>query len=163
MVWRECNKMDEKLKFIARYLEGEKMAPLCREFGITRPTGYKLIERYKMMGQCSLVEQKRIPYRYANQLLISVEALILDLNREYPNWGAPKIREKIINRWTLKEFGWKLVLNSLSDFRGEDQTPLLLEATTLKSTDAAYRLAPQHHRTFLQVCRPAVYVSTFLD
>jgi len=61
MGWKECNKMDEKLKFIARYLEGEKMAPLCREFGITRPTGYKLIERYKMMGQCALVEQKRIP------------------------------------------------------------------------------------------------------
>ena len=43
MGWRECNKMDEKLKFIARYLEGEKMAPLCREFGITRPTGYKQV------------------------------------------------------------------------------------------------------------------------
>jgi len=35
MGWRECKKMDEKLKFIARYLEGEKIAPLCREFGIT--------------------------------------------------------------------------------------------------------------------------------
>jgi uncharacterized protein (DUF1810 family) len=35
MGWRECSIMDEKLKFIARYLEGEKMAPLCREFGIT--------------------------------------------------------------------------------------------------------------------------------
>lgn len=91
--------MDEKLKFIARYLEGEKMAPLCREFGITRPTGYKLIERYKMMGQCALVEQKRTPNRYANKLPIAVEALILDLKREYSNWGAPKIREKIIKKY----------------------------------------------------------------
>lgn len=99
MGWRECNKMDEKLKFIARYLEGEKMAPLCREFGITRPTGYKLIERYKMMGQCALVEQKRTPNRYANQLPIAVEAMILDLKREYSNWGAPKIRDKIIKKY----------------------------------------------------------------
>jgi putative transposase len=91
--------MDEKLKFIARYLEGEKMAPLCREFGITRPTGYKLIDRYKMMGQCALVEQKRTPNRYANQLPIPVEAMILDLKREYPSWGAPKIRDKIIKKY----------------------------------------------------------------
>lgn len=99
MGWKECRIMDEKLKFIARYLEGEKMAPLCREFGITRPTGYKLIERYKMMGQCALVEQKRTPHRYANKLPIAIEALILDLKREYPNWGAPKIREKIIKKY----------------------------------------------------------------
>jgi putative transposase len=99
MGWKECSKMDEKLKFIARYLEGEKMAPLCREFGITRPTGYKLIDRYKMMGQCALVEQKRTPNRYANQLPIPVEAMILDLKREYPSWGAPKIRDKIIKKY----------------------------------------------------------------
>lgn len=99
MGWKECSKVDEKLKFIARYLEGEKLAPLCREFGITRPTGYKLIERYKMMGQCALVEQKRTPHRYANKLPIPIEALILDLKREYPNWGAPKIREKIIKKY----------------------------------------------------------------
>ncbi len=38
MPWEECTVMDQKLKFIARLLEGEQMAPLCREFGITRPT-----------------------------------------------------------------------------------------------------------------------------
>jgi putative transposase len=32
--------MDERLRFIARLLEGEKMAPLCREFGISRVTDY---------------------------------------------------------------------------------------------------------------------------
>lgn len=39
MPWTECRVMDQKLQFIARLIEGEKMAPLCREFGITRPTG----------------------------------------------------------------------------------------------------------------------------
>jgi hypothetical protein len=37
--------MDERLRFIARLLEGEKMAPLCREFGISRVTGYKIYNR----------------------------------------------------------------------------------------------------------------------
>ena len=36
MPWRECNRMDERLKFVARLLDGEKMAVLCREFGISR-------------------------------------------------------------------------------------------------------------------------------
>ena len=41
MPWRECCKMDERLRFVARLLEGEKMAELCREFGISRKTGYR--------------------------------------------------------------------------------------------------------------------------
>jgi len=47
MPWKECRTMDERLRFIARLLEGEKMAPLCREFGISRVTGYKIFNRYK--------------------------------------------------------------------------------------------------------------------
>ena len=39
MPWKECHVMDERLRFVARLLEGEKMAPLCAEFGIWRKTG----------------------------------------------------------------------------------------------------------------------------
>jgi hypothetical protein len=39
MPWKECHVMDERLRFVARLLEGEKMAPLCAEFGISRKTG----------------------------------------------------------------------------------------------------------------------------
>ncbi|SJM34344.1 hypothetical protein BQ8482_400073 [Mesorhizobium delmotii] len=35
--------MDELLKFVARVLDGEKMAVLCRDFGISRKTGYKIL------------------------------------------------------------------------------------------------------------------------
>ncbi|MFN8371093.1 MAG: IS481 family transposase [Bacteriovoracaceae bacterium] len=92
--------MDEKLKFIARLLEGEKMAPLCREFGISRKTGHKLWSRYREMGNEALIVQKRTPYRYANKLPLQIEALILDTKKEFPNWGAPKIREKIKRRFS---------------------------------------------------------------
>lgn len=99
MGWKECSLMDEKLKFIARLLEGEKMAPLCREFGISRKTGHKLWGRYREMGNEALIAQKRTPYRYANKLPLQMEALILDIKKEYSNWGAPKIREKIYRRF----------------------------------------------------------------
>jgi len=46
----KCRPMDERLRFVARLLEGEKMAPLCREFGTSRVTGYKIDERYKTCG-----------------------------------------------------------------------------------------------------------------
>jgi hypothetical protein len=38
MPWKECRKMDEKLKFVSRFIDGEKIAVLCREFGISRVT-----------------------------------------------------------------------------------------------------------------------------
>jgi transposase-like protein len=41
MPWKECSVMDERLQFVARRLAGEPMAELCREFGISRKTGYK--------------------------------------------------------------------------------------------------------------------------
>ncbi len=50
MPWKECKPMDERLRFIARFLEGEQMASLCREFGISRVTGYKIYSRYKDCG-----------------------------------------------------------------------------------------------------------------
>ena len=50
MPWKECHVMDERVRFVARLLEGEKMAPLCAAFGISRKTGYKIFERYKDCG-----------------------------------------------------------------------------------------------------------------
>jgi len=47
MPWKECNIVDERLRIIARLLDGEKMADLCHEFGIARKTGYKIYNRYK--------------------------------------------------------------------------------------------------------------------
>ena len=68
MPWKECKPMDERLRFIARLLEGEKMTPLCREFGISRKTGYKIFNRYKDSGLEGLTDRSRRPYRQANQL-----------------------------------------------------------------------------------------------
>jgi len=63
MPWKECKPMDERLKFVARLLDGEKMSPLCREFGISRPTGYKIFNRYKDCGLDGLQDRSRRPYR----------------------------------------------------------------------------------------------------
>ncbi len=95
MPWQECYKMDERLRFVARLLEGEKMAGLCREFDISRKTGHKIFNRYKDCGLEGLTDRSRRPYRHANRLPFQIEKRIVQLKQEHPSWGAPKIREKI--------------------------------------------------------------------
>ncbi len=90
--------MDERLRFVARLLEGEKMAGLCREFEISRKTGHKIFNRYQECGLEGLTDRSRRPYRHANRLPFQVETLIVQLKKEHPSWGAPKIREKIRRR-----------------------------------------------------------------
>ena len=99
MPWKECHTVDERLRFVARRLDGEKMAALCAEFGISRKTGYKIYERYQDCGVEGLTDRSRRPYRHAKQLPMAVEKLIVALKREYPGWGAPKIRERLRRRW----------------------------------------------------------------
>ena len=95
MPWKECNIVEERLRFIARLIDGEKMAGLCREFGIAHKTGYKIYNRYKDCGIDGLTDRSRRPYRHANQLPMQIEKLIVNLKKEYPHWGAPKIRERL--------------------------------------------------------------------
>jgi len=53
--------MDERLRFVTRLLEAEKMAPLCAQFGTSRKTGYKIFERYKNCGLGAFTDRSRRP------------------------------------------------------------------------------------------------------
>jgi len=90
--------VDERLKFVARILDGEAMSDVCRSFGISRKTGYKIFNRYKESGLEALTDRSRRPVRYANQLPDQIESLIVRLKQEKPHWGARKIRELLVRR-----------------------------------------------------------------
>jgi transposase InsO family protein len=90
--------MDERLRFVARLLDGEAMSEVCRAFGISRKTGYKIFDRYKEHGLEALSDRSRRPVRYANQLPAQIETLIVGLKRDKPHWGARKIRELLVRR-----------------------------------------------------------------
>lgn len=98
MPWKESSAMEERLLFVARLIEGEAMADLCQQFGISRKTGYKIFNRYKEHGLQALTDRSRRPVRYANQLPPQIEALIVRLKRDKPHWGARKIRELLLRR-----------------------------------------------------------------
>jgi len=68
MPWKESSVTDERMPFVIRLNDGETMASLCREFGISRKTGYKIFERYQQCGLEGLSDRTRRPFRYANQV-----------------------------------------------------------------------------------------------
>ena len=90
--------MEERMRFVLRRLDGEPMSALCREFGISRKTGYKLFERYQHHGLEALSDRSRRPVRYANQLPEPVERMIVRAKQDKPHWGARKIRELLVRR-----------------------------------------------------------------
>jgi len=91
MPWKASSVMEERLRFVARLLDGEAMTDVCQDFGISRKTGYKIFDRYKEHGLWALSDLSRRPVRYANQLPQQVESLIVRLKAEKPYWGARKI------------------------------------------------------------------------
>ena len=98
MPWKEVSVMEERLRFVARLIEGETMSSVCREFGISRKTGYKIYNRYKSEGLDAFSDRSRRPVRYANQLPAPVEQMIVAAKRDKPHWGARKIRELLVRR-----------------------------------------------------------------
>jgi len=98
MPWKASSVMEERLRFVARLLDGEAMTDVCRDYGVSRKTGYKIFGRYKERGLEALTDRSRRPVRYANQLPPQIEGLIVRLKGEKPHWGARKIRELLVRR-----------------------------------------------------------------
>ena len=85
MPWMESSVTEERLRFVARLLDGEAMTDVCRDFGVSRKTGYKIFDRYKEHGLAALSDRSRRPVRYANQLPELVERLIVRLKAGKPS------------------------------------------------------------------------------
>lgn len=99
MPWKETCVRDERMRFIAGLLDGESMSSVCRQFGISRKTGYKIWNRYQNVGAFATVDRSRKPHRFGNQLPEQIERSIVRLKKDKPTWGAPKIRELLVRRY----------------------------------------------------------------
>lgn len=95
MPWKKVSIMDERVQFVGRLIEGERMTDLCREFGVTRKTGYKFLERYHKFGVEGLNDQSRRPFHLARKTGDATEKLIIQLKGLYPTWGPKKLKVKL--------------------------------------------------------------------
>ena len=99
MPWKATCHMDERMQFIARVLTGEdEMTVLCREYGVSRKTGYKWLGRYIAEGAAGLAERSHAPLQHGQAHDVAVVQAVLGLRQRWPHWGPKKLRVKLIER-----------------------------------------------------------------
>ena len=93
MPWKERKALDEKRNFIEEWERREaSLAELCRQYEISRETGYKWLERYQQEGEEGLEERSRAPLHHPQAMLPKVIDALVDLRRRHPRWGPRKLR-----------------------------------------------------------------------
>jgi transposase InsO family protein len=90
--WKESCPVSERMRFVVRLERGERMVDLCREFGISRKTGYKLLKRFQAFGATGLFDEPRRPERIPHRTVPELEALIVEARQDHPTWGPKKLR-----------------------------------------------------------------------
>ncbi len=88
--------MDQRLQFLSSYQKEEmSLSDLCREFGVSRPTGYRWINRYKEVGPEGLLDLSRKPHGCSHATSEATENAILALRSKHPSWGARKLKARL--------------------------------------------------------------------
>ena len=92
MAWRSVRVEEQRVEFVVAASRGERsLTELCREFDISRPTGYRWLQRYRVAGIAGVAAQSRRPKSSPSQVAAAIEQRIVALRWERPDWGARKL------------------------------------------------------------------------
>ena len=92
MPWRTMDVQDQRVQFVVSALKQVKpFVALCTEYGISRPTGYLWLERYRVGGVAAIAERSRRPHHSPEKTASELEQRVVELRRCYPDWGARKL------------------------------------------------------------------------
>jgi transposase InsO family protein len=91
MSWRRMGVRDQRVEFVIRASRGESLSGLCREYEITRPTGYLWLRRFREQGVAGVEERSRRPHLSPRQTASGIEARIVTMRQQRPDWGARKL------------------------------------------------------------------------
>lgn len=99
MPWKSSSIMEERIKFVILANQGYvNFSNLCDDFGISRPTGYRWVERYRTVNSLSsLSEHSRCPHHIANKTSHKNECRVIELRQRF-GWGAKKIRVLLLRK-----------------------------------------------------------------
>lgn len=99
MPWKEITIMSQRAAFIKRLQSPEvTLSSLCREFGISRPTGYKWKKRHLLDGRCDFKDHSKIPHKSPNKTPEFIVDLVLSARDLHPKWGGEKLRRYLITQ-----------------------------------------------------------------
>lgn len=93
MPWQETEVVDQRTEFVLRVLRGgERFGEICREYGISRKTGYKWKERFIQEGLGGLGDESRRPKTSPSELSETMVCQIIKLKLAHSGWGPRKLR-----------------------------------------------------------------------
>lgn len=105
MPWRQTKPMNERAHFaFACESELYSMTELCRQYGISRKTGYKWLARYRQEGVSGLAEHSRAPQTCPHRMPLDVETALREERGNHPHWGPRKLLARLaVNQPELAE------------------------------------------------------------
>jgi transposase InsO family protein len=99
MPWEERRAMSLRMEFVERAKKGEKIASLCREFGISRTTGHKWQKRFEEKGYDGLEEESRRPKSAPLATGEELVMAVLEAREKRPRWGPRKLQGLLRRRF----------------------------------------------------------------
>lgn len=136
MPWKTMDLKEQRVRFVVAASRKEKpFSALCHEFGISRPTGYLWLRRYRDAGVSGIAERSRRPHVSPHQTCAKLEEHVVQLRQRYPDWGARKLqavlarRAVALTRSTVhrillrRDLVWERDRHSLATIRFERSAP----------------------------------------
>ena len=119
MPWKDNTVMEQKIEFISEWNSGlYSIAELCRAFEISRPTAYRLINRFAEDGYQGFFERSRAPSRHPNKTSEEIELAIIDLRKRHKRWGARKIWKLLQHDFPLDQIPSMVTINNIMNRNG---------------------------------------------
>lgn len=108
MPWRESSVVDERMEFIVAYTSGlYTVTELADQFGISRKTAYKYLDRYRGEGVAGLTDHSRRPTRSPLATAEDLVTAVVSCRKKHPRWGPKKIHWVLTHREPRR--GWPAV------------------------------------------------------
>ena len=115
----ETNATEQRRSFVLDYESGQwSMSELCQRYGVTRPTGYKWVERVYEEGEAGLVERSRAPNECPHRTPARIEELILAARAKY-GWGAKKLLQVLLRRHPRLQWPARSTVNAILERHGK--------------------------------------------
>ena len=138
--------LEERLRFIAALVDEDDsrtMTELCRQFGISRNTGYKYKGRFELTGVDGLKDRSRAPLRHSNETPARIRDLLVEARQLHPTWGPKKLLGWLTRKYPEEEH-WPAVSTA-----GE-----ILKRHGLITPRKKRRRTPPQTEPFIAVKRP---------
>ena len=141
MPWRDTQKMEERLSFISdwrrlvRSTQEVSMAELCRNYGVSRKSGYALVARYEEKGVAAFNDASHAAHHHPNAVTRLRARTIVGARQEHPTWGPKKIKAWLERKHPNRSWPVESTIGEILDRHG------LVKRRRLRR-----RVAPSQHR-----------------